>query len=211
MKDSTTLMRRRNTSSVTPEPLRFPLPEARRALVAMRAHVQESQGCMRVHGDAADHARGGFAGQVRDGFDQDLDDATADVGYWLGTLEGTQPHRDQTTHRPTRRRHRKDAGDPPRWTGAVTRRGAERKRYEAQRRSDRRHHQDAHGPYRVARNWQHQGRADPYYAEACSSVRQMGVTQRSGSERSYHPDVAHWHTYQYRSEGRNRLRGASQR
>ncbi len=42
---------------------------------------------MRVHGDAAGHARVGFEGQVRDGFDQDLDDATADVGYWLGALE----------------------------------------------------------------------------------------------------------------------------
>lgn len=70
-----------------PEALRFPFEEAQRAIAAMTAHAQAWRSCIRTHGDAAAHARVGFEGQVRRGFDQDLDDAIADVGYSLGTLE----------------------------------------------------------------------------------------------------------------------------
>jgi hypothetical protein len=69
-----------------PVPLRFPFAAAQRAIAAINAHIQAWEACLKTHVDAAAHARVGFEGQVREGFDQALDDAIIDIGYLLDAL-----------------------------------------------------------------------------------------------------------------------------
>ncbi|MGH8903064.1 MAG: hypothetical protein ACRDYA_15680 [Egibacteraceae bacterium] len=69
-----------------PVPLRFPFAAAHRAIAAIEAHIQAWEACLKTHTDAASHARVGFEGQVREGFDQALDDAVLDVGSVLDAL-----------------------------------------------------------------------------------------------------------------------------
>lgn len=70
-----------------PEALEFPFEVAQRAMAALRAAIEDLGWFRDRHGEAATQARVGFEGQVRQGFDQALDDALAEANFWLGELE----------------------------------------------------------------------------------------------------------------------------